>query len=112
MSNYYIYIIEQSIKTFSVIGHGQECQFEFTEKGQNPASEILSDGDKIIGFISNDENRFAYVFDVKKDEEGVLHIVKNFEILSGPSIDEVSDEIKTSILINVENFYTLNINDL
>ena len=112
MSNYYIYIIEQSIKTFSVIGHGQECQFEFTEKGQNPASEILSDGDKIIGFISNDENRFAYVFDVKKDEEGVLHIVKNFEILSGPSIDEVSDEIKTSILSKEQSKSLVSINEI
>lgn len=59
MNNYYILIVEESIKAFSVIGHGNECAFTFTAKGQTTPFDLLQDGDRIIGYISNEEKRFG-----------------------------------------------------
>ena len=98
MSSYYILIVEQSIKTFSIIGHGQDCKFEFLEKGQNSLFEELNKGDKIIGFISNDEKRFAYLFNVDKKENSELHLIKIFELLDGPLLDEVDGEVRNLVL--------------
>lgn len=98
MNNYHILIVEQSIKTFSIIGHGQDIKFDFLEKGQNLISEKLNDGDKIIGFISNDEKRFAYLFNVNKKDLSEIHLIKTFEILDGPLLDEVDDDVRKLIL--------------
>ena len=101
MSKYYILIVEESIKSFSVVGHGNECLFTFAAKGQTTPFEILEDGDKIIGYISNDEKRFAYIFNAKKlNSENECKLVKCFESACGPTLNDVSDEIKSVIYEN------------
>ena len=72
MSKYYILIVEESIKAFSVIGHGNECSFTFAAKGQTTPFEVLEDGDKIVGYISNEEQRFGYIFSAQKMELKML----------------------------------------
>ena len=47
MANFYIFIIEESIKAYSIIGHGQDCKFEFVEKGQIDELSLLNNGDKL-----------------------------------------------------------------
>ena len=97
MANYYIYVIEESIKAYSIIGHGKECRFEFSEKGQTDELSILNDGDKLVGFVTNSVNSFSYIFDVLKKSASEVHIVKSFETMYGPSLDEASGEIQESI---------------
>lgn len=101
MSKYYILIVEESIKAFSVIGHGNECAFTFAAKGQTTPFEILEDGDKIVGYISNEEKRFGYIFSARKNEaENGCQIVKLFETIGGPTLDDVSEKIKKVIYEN------------
>ena len=101
MSKYYVLIVEESIKAFSMIGHGNEFKFTFAAKGQTTPFEILENGDKIIGYISNDEKRFAYIFSAEKsDSEKECKIIKKFESMSGPTLDDVSDSIKKIIYEN------------
>ena len=101
MSKYYVLIVEESIKAFSVVGHGNECLFTFAAKGQTTPFEILEDGDKIIGYISNDEKRFAYIFTAKKvNSENECKLVKCFESACGPKLDDVSEKIKNVIYEN------------
>lgn len=97
MANYFIYVIEESIKAYSIIGHGKECKFEFAEKGQTGELSILNDGDKLIGFVTNSVNTFSYIFDVEKKSSSEVHIVKSFETMYGPSLDEVGVEIQENI---------------
>lgn len=97
MANYFIYVIEESIKAYSIIGHGKECRFEFAEKGQTGELSILNDGDKLIGFVTNSVNTFSYIFDVVKKSSSEVHIVKSFETMYGPSLDEVGVEIQENI---------------
>ncbi len=97
MANYFIYVIEESIKAYSIIGHGKECRFEFAEKGQTDELSVLSDGDKLIGYVTNSVNTFSYIFDVVKKSATEVHIVKSFETIYGPSIDEVTVEIQECI---------------
>lgn len=97
MANYYIYVIEESIKAYSIIGHGKECKFEFAEKGQTGELSILNDGDKLIGFVTNSVNTFSYIFDVVKKSSSEVHIVKSFETMYGPSLDKVGAEIQENI---------------
>lgn len=101
MSKYYILIIEESIKAFSVIGHGNECSFTFAAKGQTTPFEVLDDGDKIVGYISNEEKRFGYIFSAQKnDVENACQIVKMFEAVGGPKLSDVSDRIRKIIYEN------------
>ena len=65
MAKYYILMIAESIKAFSVIGHGLDFKFSLEAKGQETPFVNLQEGDKVIGYISNDEKRFAYVFHAK-----------------------------------------------
>lgn len=97
MANYFIYVIEEIIKAYSIIGHGKECRFEFAEKGQTGELSILNDGDKLIGFVTNSVNTFSYIFDVVKKSSSEVHIVKSFETMYGPSLDEVGVEIQENI---------------
>lgn len=101
MSKYYVLIVEESIKAFSVVGHGNECLFTFAAKGQTTPFEILEDGDKIIGYISNDEKRFAYIFSAQKiNSENECKLIKSFEAAGGPTLDNVSNKIKKVIYEN------------
>lgn len=100
MANFYIFIIEESIKAYSIIGHGQDCKFEFVEKGQKDELSLLNDGDKLIGYISNNVKKFSYVFDIMKADDSNVHIIKSFETSNGPSIEEVDIEIKNEIFTN------------
>lgn len=101
MSKYYVLIVEESIKAFSVVGHGNECLFTFAAKGQNASFEILEDGDKIIGYISNNEKRFAYIFSAHKiNSENECKLIKSFEADGGPTLDNVSESIKKVIYEN------------
>ena len=101
MNNYYILIVEESIKAFSVIGHGNECAFTFTAKGQTTPFDLLQDGDRIIGYISNEEKRFGYIFSAQKNgSDNGCQIVKMFETVGGPTLNDVSDRIKKVIYEN------------
>ena len=51
MSKFYIMIIEEGIKTFSLIGHGNDCKISFAVKGQPMPLVDLCTGDKIVGYI-------------------------------------------------------------
>lgn len=98
MSNYYVLVVEQNIKTFSMIGHGQDFKYELTEKGIDFPLRGLETNDKIIGFISNEIRKFSYLFSVEIKNDSDVHFIKTFETIDGPSLDEINSNIKESIL--------------
>lgn len=111
MSNYYVLVLEEGIKAFSVVGHGQECKFTFALKGQSEPFSKLEDGDKVIGYISNDVKRFEYLFEVKHSldvNDSIL--VKLFEISQGPQIDTLSANVKKKVYDNeqMQSFIEIN----
>ena len=86
MSNYYL-LVEESKEAFSMIEHENEYD-----------SEILNAGDIIIGYISNKEKRFAYIFYAERSgPENRCRLIKTFETTYGPSFYAVSDRIKRII---------------
>ena len=99
MSKSYIMIIEEGIKTFSLIGHGNDCKISFAVKGQTSPLADLTVGDKIVGYISNNRKMFAYLFEVRETAEGnECVIVKVFESATGPLLDTIEDDVKNIVL--------------
>ena len=99
MSKSYIMIIEEGIKTFSLIGHGNDCKISFAVKGQTTPLTDLRAGDKIVGYISNSKKMFAYLFEVQASAEGnECVIVKVFESATGPLLDSMDDDVKNVVL--------------
>lgn len=101
MNKHYILIVEESIKTFSIVGHGNECKFTFASKGQTAPFSDVKDGDLIIGYISNEEKRFAYLFEARKgDKENECNLIKQFETAAGLKLPEAPEDIQNVILTN------------
>lgn len=101
MNKYYILIIEESIKAFSLMGHGNVCEFTFSAKSQTTPFKFLEDNSQIIGYISNNEKRFAYIFSANKaSNDTECHLTKLFESIYGPTIDKLSDKVKSIIYKN------------
>ena len=99
MSKSYIMIIEEGIKTFSLIGHGNDCKISFAVKGQTTPLTDLCAGDKIVGYISNNKKMFAYLFEAQEAAEGnECVIVKVFESATGPVLDSMDDDVKNIVL--------------
>lgn len=99
MSKSYIMIIEEGIKTFSLIGHGNDCKISFAIKGQTEPLVTLNVGDKIVGYISNNKKMFSYLFEVQKETEGnECVIVKQFESATGPVLDSMDDDVQNMVL--------------
>ena len=101
MAKYYILIVAESIKAFSVIGHGLDFKFSFETKEQATPFVNLQAGDKVIGYISNDEKRFAYVFDAKGQTTSTeCELTKILETVTGPELSQVPEYIQKIIFDN------------
>lgn len=101
MSKSYIMIVEEGIKTFSLIGHGNNCKVSFAVKGQTAPFADLCSGDKIVGYISNSRKMFSYLFEVQaaeKDNQCV--IVKVFESSAGLRLDAMDDDVRNVVLLH------------
>lgn len=99
MSRSYIMIIEEGIKTFSLIGHGNDCKISFAVKGQTTPLTDLCAGDKIVGYISNHKKMFAYLFEAQESAEGNECVIeKVFESAIGPVLDSMDDDVKNIVL--------------
>lgn len=96
--NYYIFILEEKIKSFSLVGHGEKCAVAMMLKGfPNPLNGIV-DGDKVVGFVSGNVRRFSYLFNAGFDEaSNQFYFEKTLEIKVGAGLDSVSPEIKELI---------------
>lgn len=101
MSKHYIFIVEEGIKTFSLIGHGNNYKITFAVKGQIEPLTDLCVGDKIIGYISNSSKTFSYLFEVQESPDGnECVLVKTFENANGPQLDSMDDDVKNIVMYN------------
>ena len=99
MNKCYIMIIEEGIKTFSLIGHGNDFKISFAVRGQTAPLSGLRPGDRIAGYISNGKKMFAYLFQAKEPAEGSSCVIeKVFESAAGPSLEAVDDDVKHTVL--------------
>ncbi len=99
MSKSYIMVIEEGIKIFSLIGHGNDCKISFAVKGQTAPLAGLCADDKIVGYLSGNIKRFAYLFEVQESAEGnECVMVKVFESAAGPARDSMDDDVKNIVL--------------
>lgn len=96
--NYYIFILEEKIKSFSLIGHGEKCAVAMMLKGfPNPLNGIV-EGDKVVGFVSGNVRKFSYLFNAGFDESSnQFYFEKTLEMKSGASLETVSPEIRELI---------------
>lgn len=96
--NYYIFILEEKIKSFSLIGHGEKCAVAMMLKGfPNPLNGIV-EGDKVVGFASGNVRKFSYLFNAGFDESSnQFYFEKTLEMKSGASLETVSPEIRELI---------------
>lgn len=98
MSKYYIMVVEEPIRAFSMVGHGNSFNYEFAVKGQTTPFEGLETGDKIVGYISNTKKTFSYLFDVEEvHSESECSFIKTLEISRGAELETLSEAVKQAI---------------
>lgn len=99
MAGYSVLVLENMIKTFSMVGSGQDCNFTFSVKGQVSPLESISTGDKIIGYVSSPKEMFCYIFEVKEiTAAGDYILVKEYEATDGFLLENAKQTVKDIIL--------------
>lgn len=99
MKEYNILVLENMIKTFSIVGAGQECNFIFSLKGQESPLRGISNGDKVIGYVSSPKEMFCYIFEVKEiTATGDYILVKEYEATDGFLLENAEQTVKDIIL--------------
>lgn len=96
--NYYILILEEKVKSFSLVGYGEKCAVSLMLKGYSNPLETLSEGDKIIGYIAGTVKAFCYLFDIGFDhDKQQIYLEKTFETKTGAKLAAVPSELKDLI---------------
>lgn len=57
--NYYILILEEKVKSFSLVGHGEKCAVSLMLKGYANPLETLTEEIKSLGMLPGQQRRFA-----------------------------------------------------
>ena len=96
--NYYILILEEKVKSFSLVGHGEKCAVSLLLKGYTNPLDALAEGDKVVGYIAGTTKTFCYLFDVGFDQDTQqLYFEKNFETKMGAKLAAVPPELQETI---------------
>ena len=96
--NYYILVLEEKVKSFSLVGHGESCAVSLLLKGYPNPLEALTEGDKVVGYVAGTTKTFCYLFDVGFDSgTQQLYLEKNFETKMGAKLAAISSELQEII---------------
>ena len=96
--NYYILILEEKVKSFSLVGHGEKCAVSLMLKGYANPLETLAEGDKVVGYVAGATKTFCYLFDVGFDQSNQqLYFEKIFETKMGAKLTAVPTDLQEII---------------
>lgn len=96
--NYYVLVLEEKIKSFSLVGHGEHCAVSLKFKGNTQPLDGVNSGDKVIGYVAGSSKTFSYLFTVGVSEGTAQpYFKKTFESSSGASLSTLSKEIQELI---------------
>lgn len=96
--NYYILILEEKVKSFSLVGHGEKCAVSLMLKGYANPLNTLAEGDKVVGYVAGTVKTFCYLFDVGFDQSTQqLYFEKIFETKMGAKLTAVSSDLQEII---------------
>lgn len=96
--NYYILILEEKVKSFSLVGHGEKCAVSLMLKGYANPLNTLAEGDKVVGYVAGTAKTFCYLFDVGFDQSTQqLYFEKIFETKMGAKLTAVSSDLQEII---------------
>lgn len=96
--NYYILILEEKVKSFSLVGHGEKCAVSLMLKGYANPLETLTEGDKVVGYVAGATKTFCYLFDVGFDQSNQqLYFEKIFETKMGAKLTAVPTDLQEII---------------
>lgn len=96
--NYYILILEEKVKSFSLVGHGEKCAVSLMLKGYANPLDTLAEGDKVVGYVAGTAKTFCYLFDVGFDQSTQqLYFEKIFETKMGAKLTAVPSDLQEII---------------
>lgn len=108
--NYYILILEEKVKSFSLVGHGEKCVVSLMLKGYANPLEPLVEGDKVVGYVAGTVKTFCYLFDVGFDPSNQqLYFEKIFETKMGAKLMAVPTELQEIINVREQTESFINI---
>ena len=93
---FYVLIVEEKVKAFSLVSCGDKYGFSMSTKGNSNPLEILTNEDKILGFLSGEKQSFCYTFNAIKNDDGIF-IEKVLEVKDGVSLNQVSSSLREKI---------------
>lgn len=92
---FYILMLDDIIKTFSVIGSGVDARFSFTYKDNHNVFQGASEGDAVIGYVGGSVDRYCYVFTIEdKISDQECDLQKQLETMKGISESEAPETVK------------------
>ena len=95
--NFYVLVLEEKVKSFSLVGSGNKCLVTLQYKGDIEPLEVLRPDDKVIGYVAGSLKMFSYLFNVGIDDESNIYFEKTFESENGAKLASLSKDIQELI---------------
>lgn len=96
--NFYVIVLEEKVKSFSLIGHGEKCAVSFQFKGNTHPLDAIHENDRVVGYVAGDLKVFSYLFNAQIDEQSQPYFVKTLESESGAELTALPTDIQDLIL--------------
>lgn len=110
--NHCILILDDVIKTFSLVGSGIDIQYTFAYKDKQDVFKDTVVGDKVLGYIDDPADQFRYVFEVvQKINEHECVLKKKMEIEKGPALKDTISSIVSLVSANKSRHLFIKINE-
>ncbi len=98
---FFIIVLNDIVRTFSVVGRGINCTYSFTYKNALASFKNAKAKDRVIGYIDHPTDRFSYIFEIeKKIDDKTCVLRKLLETEKGMHLSDVSYDISNLIIRN------------
>ena len=95
MNNIYLFPVDSTLKTFSVVDGGVGVKYELS-LNQDKATSIAV-GDILLGFVSQGVEEFRYSYRVVSNKDGALELEKEIERTQGVSVNNYLPQVAESL---------------
>lgn len=95
MNNIYLFPVDSTHKTFSVVDGGVGVKYELS-LNQGKATSLAA-GDILLGFVSQGVDEFRYSYRVVSNKDGTLELEKEIERTQGVSVNNYLPQVAESL---------------
>ena len=95
MNNIYLFPVDSTLKTFSVVDGGVGVKYELS-LNQGKATSLAA-GDILLGFVSQGVDEFRYSYRVVSNKDGTLELEKEIERTQGVSVNNYLPQVAESL---------------